>query len=300
MSTSLCRIGIFYDGNYFFHVSNYYNYAHALRRRISVAGLHRFVRTYVGEQEGVDPDYCKITEGHYFRGRLSYYEAESSKTLIAERLFDDILVNEGILAHYLPVRIVDGRREEKGVDIWLALEAYELAVRGKFDVMALVAGDGDYTPLAKKLTALGIPVMVLAWNFQYTDSRSGKPQTTFTSSELLKEAVYSVDMGELVDDKSQWDRYGIDELFVPKSQMRDGGEEAGQEDDFRRSVIVSLQEGYGFIARASGNLFFHWSDVAGGVFSELRVGDTVQYKLSQNEKGQEVAVQVKRVEETPS
>lgn len=300
MSTSLCRIGIFYDGNYFFHVSNYYNYAHPLRRRISVAGLHRFVRTYVGEREGVETDLCKITEAHYFRGRLSYYESESSKTLIAERLFDDILVNEGIQAHYLPVRMIDGRREEKGVDIWLALEAYELAFRDKFDVMVLVAGDGDYTPLAKKLTTLGIRVMVLAWNFQYEDSRTGKQQTTFTSSELLREAAYSVDMGGLIDDKSTWDRYGIDELFIPKSQQPESEEEASENGDFRRSVIVSLKEGYGFIARAPGNLFFHWSDVTGGEFANLRVGDTVRYKRSQNDKGQEVAVAVERVEEAAS
>ncbi|MEX1187886.1 MAG: cold-shock protein, partial [Bacteroidia bacterium] len=27
------RIGVFYDGNYFLHVSNYYNYFHERRRR---------------------------------------------------------------------------------------------------------------------------------------------------------------------------------------------------------------------------------------------------------------------------
>ena len=35
----LTRIGIFYDGNFFFHVSNYYHYHHERRARISIGGL---------------------------------------------------------------------------------------------------------------------------------------------------------------------------------------------------------------------------------------------------------------------
>jgi hypothetical protein len=37
---SLTRIGVFYDGNYFLHVSNFYNYFHGRKSRISISGLH--------------------------------------------------------------------------------------------------------------------------------------------------------------------------------------------------------------------------------------------------------------------
>ncbi len=40
VDSKLTRIGIFYDGNFFFHVSNYYQYHHERRSRISIGGLH--------------------------------------------------------------------------------------------------------------------------------------------------------------------------------------------------------------------------------------------------------------------
>ena len=41
---NLTRIGVFYDGNYFLHVSNYYNYSHERKNRLSIAGLHHFIK----------------------------------------------------------------------------------------------------------------------------------------------------------------------------------------------------------------------------------------------------------------
>ncbi len=41
------------------------------------------------------------------------------------------LMSEGVTTHYLPLRNFGGRREEKGIDVWLALEAFELAIYKK-------------------------------------------------------------------------------------------------------------------------------------------------------------------------
>jgi len=71
--TRLTRIGVFYDGNYFSHVSNYYVYHHERRSRISLTGLHAFLREEVARREGVDSRYCQIVEAHYFRGRAAYH-----------------------------------------------------------------------------------------------------------------------------------------------------------------------------------------------------------------------------------
>jgi len=35
---------------------------------------------------------------------------------------------------------------EKGIDVWFALEAYELAIHKRFDVCVLVAGDFRLRP----------------------------------------------------------------------------------------------------------------------------------------------------------
>ena len=73
----LLRIGIFYDGNYFYHVSNYYCYAHERRSRLSISGLHDFIKRLAGRFEGVEAKFCQIVDCHYFRGRLPAMEANA-------------------------------------------------------------------------------------------------------------------------------------------------------------------------------------------------------------------------------
>ena len=53
MEDKLIRIGVFYDGNYFFQVSNYYTYGHARRSRIGISGLHDFIKHQVANEESV-------------------------------------------------------------------------------------------------------------------------------------------------------------------------------------------------------------------------------------------------------
>ena len=52
---------------------------------------------------------------------------------------------------------------EKGIDVWLALEALEQSYYKHYDFVVLLAGDGDYLPLLRKLNAFGIRVMLLFW-----------------------------------------------------------------------------------------------------------------------------------------
>lgn len=293
MSASLLRIGVFYDGNYFFHVSNYYNYVHPLRRRISIDGLHRFIREFLAEQEGLEPHYCRIIDAHYFRGRLSSYEADQANRLFAERAFEDILINEGVVTHYLPLRTIDGRREEKGIDTWLALEAFELAVHKKFDAVVLIACDGDYVPLVQKLHTLGTRVMVLGWDFEYRDTRNDRIRTTITSADLLSEATYPLAMHELIDNLPNSRKFNIDDLFVIKepTAVQPPRRKAG---DREEGYILSVKDGYGFIFKPPHNLFFHWTDVIDTDFNDLRPNDRVEYTISHNDKGQEIAIEVER------
>ena len=296
MTAQLLRIGVFYDGNYFYHVSNYYNYTHPIRRRISIDGLHRFIREYLSTQEQIDGRYCRITDAHYFRRRLSSHEAEQSNRLFSERLFEDILISEGVITHYLPLRTYDGRREEKGIETWMALEAYELAIHKKFDVVVLIACDGDYVPLVKKLNNIGARVMVLGWDFEFTDNRNGQVRTTITSADLLRESTYPVPMHALINDKTNWKRLNIESLFVAKETRPEAVPVHHADGDREQSYIFSLKDGYGFIAKPPNNLFFHWSDVIGADFNDLRTNDRVEYTIDVNDRGQEVAVEVELVE----
>lgn len=219
ISSRLTRIGVFYDGNYFLHVSNYYNYSHERRSRISISGLHAFIRRQVAEEEGVNERLCQIVDAHYFRGRLNAHEAnQRGNQLFYDRLFDDILMSEGVVTHYLPVKTYQGYRQEKGIDVWLALEAFELAQYKKFDVVVLITSDGDYVPLIRKLNTLGSRIMVLSWDFEFLNEQ-GEKQVTRTSQDLLEEVSYPVGMHGLIDDRSRRNDTVIQNLFV-KAQTR--------------------------------------------------------------------------------
>lgn len=138
--TKLTKIGIFYDGGYFHAVSNYYNFVHHRKARLSIDGLRRFAEKKVATEEGIDARYCRVVDQHYFRGRYSVGSVIERNNLENERRFDDVLMRAGIVTHFLPRSQDD---EEKGIDVWFALEAFELAVYKRFNVLVLIACDGD-------------------------------------------------------------------------------------------------------------------------------------------------------------
>src|SRR6516164_3164482 len=250
IDNKLTRIGVFYDGNFFFHVSNYYHYNHERRARISIGGLHAFIRQKVGECEGTDARYCQIVDAHYFRGRLRAADADDRDLLFRERVFDDVLVREGVTTHYLPL----SREGEKGIDVWLALEAYELAIYKRFDVIVLVACDGDFLPLVRKLNTLGTRVMLLAWDFRYIDP-NGLERETRTAQVLIDEVNYPIMMHSLIEDRAASRDSLINGLFVPRKEFTFGptiarpavpGAAAGT------GSIQALKNGYGFIVPDQG------------------------------------------------
>lgn len=317
VDSRLLRIGVFYDGNFFYNVSTYYRYAHPRKSRISIPGLHEFIRHHVAEAEGVDVRYCQIVDAHFFRGRFSAREADARQKLYVERAFDDILMGEGVVTHYLPVR----QGTEKGIDVWLALEAFELAVYKRFNVLVLIAGDSDFIPLARKVNSLGTRVMVLGWDFKFTDNL-GRERETVTSIHLLNEVTYPVMMHQIIDDKTRRDDPLIKNLFVepreepapstrtavpapepvatPKSPLQPAPAPPGlaneaeiplpaseATDERHVGEILSLKEGFGFI-KAPGfpnNVFFHWSALTNKEFTDLVAHQKVRFSVQQGDRG---------------
>ena len=294
----LTRIGVFYDGNFFFHVSNYYHYNHERKARISVAGLHEFIRKQVADCEGCDERYCQIVDAHYFRGRPKAQDAEQRGVLLRERIFDDVLVREGVVTHYLPL----GPEGEKGIDVWLGLEAYELAIYKRFDVSVLVVCDGDFLPLVRKLNTLGTRVMLLAWDFKWVDQNNQERETR-TAQVLLDEVTYPIMMHQVIDDRSRRNDALVNNIFMPHKELKAAVAVAAQENslvavpasvgettsaaNLHEGTIQSLKAGFGFIAPVGGgqNVFFFHAEVTNIDFSELHVGDKVRYEHGQNEKG---------------
>lgn len=302
----LTRIGVFYDGNYFLHVSNYYAYHHERRGRLSIAGLHDFIRYKIAEEEQKDMHLCQIVDAHYFRGRLSAQEASNEgNRLYYDRLFDDILMMEGVTTHYLPVRTTYfGQRQERGIDVWMALEAFELALHKQFDVIVLIASDSDFVPLVRKLHTLGVRVMLFAWDYDFFDEE-GRRRSTVTSQALWEEVTYPMAMEKVITEDND-PNFSVSRLFVERKRnvtpltVGDQDEQNEpieiEEGEVKRSTIFSLKDGYGFINYPlTNNLFFHFSFLVDTDFNDLREGDQVEFTLSKNDRGEPIARNVKLI-----
>jgi cold shock CspA family protein/uncharacterized LabA/DUF88 family protein len=286
---NILRIGIFYDGYYFYKVSNYYKYEHEKKARISISGLHEFVRNEVSTLIKADIRQCQIIDAHYFKGRS--FAREMGEKVQSERVFEDILMRENIVTHYLPLRFNENNvAQEKGIDVWLALEAYELSIYKHFDVLVLVAGDGDYVPLVRKLHTLGTQVMLICWDFSY-HSESGDMVETKTSRQLLEEVFHPVLMQQKIEQNSNeyvkklFVAERADKVLPPVNYKNDQEDLIGEKQlEEYRSLIFSINNGFGFIRdEERNNIFFHYSTVTNREFSELQPGMKVRYFVEEDE-----------------
>lgn len=306
MSENVIKIGIFYDGNYLYHVSNYYVFHHHHHMRLSISGLHDFVREEVARREHTTADFCRIVDAHYFRGRYTTQIVEQKGWIRGERIFEDVLMYNDVTTHFWPM--TEGN--EKSVDVALALEAYEMTHLRHYDVCVLVAGDSDYAPLVQKIQATGTRVMVLGWEFDFLNER-GLRHETHVSRRLMSDAIYPVMMSDVIE-SGKYDPGSRVSLFVARSNDADeddasdywvdDDEQDGEgmdempkpeipvvnPEELRYGHIVLLNpSGWGFIAPEDGgvDVFFCYADLIDTTFDRLRHNATVSYSEGRNEKG---------------
>jgi uncharacterized LabA/DUF88 family protein/cold shock CspA family protein len=293
MENKLCRIAVFYDGTYFHKVSDYYLYQHARKARLSFKGLHEFIVAEVAKSEDMDARHCQIVDAAYFRGRMTAQQAQDKDKLYSDRVFEDVLMRANVTMFQRHLRTkYDGGFEEKGIDVWLALEAYEMASLKKYDVCVLVTGDGDFVPLVNKLNTIGSRVMLIAWDFEY--EYGDKKKTTRAASELIDRVNYPIMMDTEIDARERRKDPLIDGLFMertaitapPDRSPQNAAEIDGMEKD---GTILSFvpEKGFGFIKPAGGgeNFFFHIRDMNGIDQEEICVGLKVIFLAGRNDKG---------------
>jgi uncharacterized LabA/DUF88 family protein len=212
----LSRIAIFIDGNYFYNVSNFYKFQHYRGKRLSIVGLQNFVRSEVADRMSLDQASCQIVEAHYFRGRYSAYSADEASKLKDDRIFDDVLTKAGVIQHYTLLDEGGPVIQEKGIDVWLALEAYDLAVHNRYDILCMVAGDGDYVPLVRKINGLGLRVLLLAWDLLFPpneETTGRRPRDIRASAQLIDACTDPIMMNSLIEDRARKDSILINGLF---------------------------------------------------------------------------------------
>lgn len=210
-SSPLTRIAVFYDGTYYMKISNYYKHQHAKQQHLTFTGVHEYIRYKVAEKEHRDVAFCQIVESHFFRGRFSLSSAQGKGTLETDRFIDQMLMYAGIVTHYYPMNEHTTPPQEKGIDVWLSLEAYDLAVHKKFDVLVLLAGDQDFVPLVRKVNGIGTRVMLVGVDVKWTQNGIEKGQSV--SQALLDEVSYPIMLHSEIDSKTARGDRLIEGLF---------------------------------------------------------------------------------------
>jgi len=207
-ASAVRRIATFYDGSFFQKFNNWCK--DKLGGFINFQGLHSYISFWISnEVERHSPeDLFRVVEAHYFQGRFPIDAAmrQGSKNgkpfvksgspelppeayyIAKDRQIDEVLMYANVTTHYYPMRYDKERErgEEKGIDVWLSLEAYDLAVHKRFDYFVLFSGDEDFVPLVRKINSLGITTIIP----QIDISTAHDPIGLRTSYKLIQEASY--------------------------------------------------------------------------------------------------------------
>lgn len=158
----------------------------------------------------------------------------------------------------------------------------------------MITSDGDFVPLIRKVNTLGTRIMVLSWDFEYTDD-TNREIITRTSQDLLSEVTYPVAMYELIDNEDGDFEELVSGLFVAQESAPKSYKEIVDKGETKVSKALNMKSGYGFVAYPPNNLFFHYLDVIEGDFNEIHDGTTVEFTVEINDKGNEVAKNVRKV-----
>lgn len=186
MNTNITSIGLSIDGGYFCKINDG---LYKVGYRLNLEKLSKYIRECIASKFGLDVSQCLITESHFFRGRFRMPDAKKKNHLEGDRAFEDTLIENDVVFHYKHIKEMEnGSIKEKGIDVWFALETYELAMYRDFDFVVLITGDADHEMLARKIKALKKQVVLVTWNMAERDS---------TSPALKEEVTMHIDLDEV-------------------------------------------------------------------------------------------------------
>lgn len=289
-------VAIFYDGNYLGRVAKYYGSNNIVKYKLNIEALHRYIK---GEVAAIANDMLSdifVASAHYYRSRHSAAEAVHRKNqLFRDRVNDDQLRALTIESHYTPFSTHSNSGDDAFICNWLSLDLLEESIAKEFDFVVLVAGGSSYLPLVNKLTARGIDTMVVGWDIVMCGEGSIDIKAC---DKLFDAANYTIVVNVALDQDAE----GLNDLLTPiegrptVSTVQQEREEE-EEDTGEREIseILTLKPNFGFIRFPNNNLFFRASDYLGD-YTELKVGDTVEFVVEVTDDGQNTARKVSKVE----
>lgn len=213
-----CKIAIFYDGQFLNLISNYYYFNSDLRGKIWMSAMQDLIREEISKIEGIPSSLCRLVDTQLFRGRHSAPAAQNREMLFSDRMFEDNCTRAGILNNYRIFKYHDDSFEEKGIDVWLALTAYEQTLRNQYDYVVLFAGDADFEPLVDRLACLGTQVVIPKWDFLYQND--GQERVIRTSNRLLRKASHVINLAHIIEFPSEDQKVMVDAVLSRREQER--------------------------------------------------------------------------------
>ena len=189
-TNTICRIGVFYDGNYFGYAQRYYCRERELGW-LRFQPLHAFIEAFMADKEQGYASY-RVVYAAWHQGLFTSKKATPEQLRFDRNLHHD-LMHAGVEPRYLPM---SDTRGEKGIDVALAVDALQVGLGGTIDIAVLVTGDGDFVPLVRALNKQGVRVLAAYFKFQTKDGKK-----SFINERLISVVNYHVDINALENDK---------------------------------------------------------------------------------------------------
>lgn len=207
MAESLLRVGFFLDGYTLKKVNEYYRVHHRFHANLDFRGLKSWVQVQVNRYFNPDNKIVAM-DSHYYHPQKNPHIYCKGRQGVFKLEFE--LHNAGYQIHYSDRVGDDG---QPGPNLSLIEDAVVFASYCNMDAAVLLTTQGQYTSAADKLRSLGVPVLLLGWNFSYPKDKRSIHWKTDTC--LRESCSHYVAMEKVVDRNPKSDQPPLGFFFQP-------------------------------------------------------------------------------------
>jgi uncharacterized LabA/DUF88 family protein len=133
----------------------------------------------------------KVVYSAWYQGLFTTAKADEKKLKLDRNRYHDMM-HAGIETKFFPMSQTQG---EKGIDVAMATDIFQIGMDGIKDVAVLITGDGDFVPLVRALMKKGIVVVVAYFGYEENGRKS------FANQRLKESCNYGVDINSLESDR---------------------------------------------------------------------------------------------------
>jgi len=149
------RVALFVDGYTLKKVNEYYRYFHPYHTRLDFRGIKNWARREAVRLFSPRCKFCMM-EAHYYHPT----KKDESYGLVG---LERELNHAGFNVHYSEAVNQEGATP----NLDLIEDAMMFASFKRMDVAVLLSTQGQYSPFPDRLKLLGVPTLLLGWNFTY-------------------------------------------------------------------------------------------------------------------------------------